>query len=81
MRHGQPGLDGCSRLVGGMGGRRELVGIMWHEATQRVELTYLGGEPDLVIATHTVIATLAADIGLGPVESAPGTRRWARLPG
>ncbi len=61
---------------------RAIVGLVWHEDSERVEITYAeGGEPDSVTGAREVIEALARDIGLTVVESAEGTVRWAKVTG
>ncbi len=61
--------------------QREIVGLVWHETDERVEITYAEGEPDRgLIVTQPVVTALAEDIGLTVVPSPEGMLMWAKEP-
>jgi hypothetical protein len=59
---------------------REIAAIVWHEASEVVELVYVEGEPDRLVGTRSVVTDLARSVGLDIVPTPPGTVRWARPP-
>jgi hypothetical protein len=59
---------------------RGIVSIVWHQKGDQVDLHYLEGEPDRLVGAETVVAALAASVGLTIVPSPPGTIHWVRDP-
>jgi hypothetical protein len=59
---------------------RDIASIVWHQEGDQVDLHYLEGEPDRLVGAETVVAELAASVGLTLVPSPPGTIRWVRDP-
>jgi len=54
--------------------------IVWHELHERMDVTYIGREPDHVVADKVIAASLAQDAGLVLVPTPPGMVRWVRDP-
>jgi hypothetical protein len=57
---------------------REIVGIVWHQVGDQVDLSYVEGAPDRLVGALPVVTELADSVGLTIVPAAPGTMRWAR---
>ncbi len=57
---------------------REIVGIVWHEADDRVDLIYGEGEADRLVGARTVVTELAESVGLTMEPGPVGTLRWGR---
>lgn len=55
--------------------------IVWNEKHMHMEVAYLEGEPDHVVADHLVATRLAEDAGLVLVTAPPGLVQWKRDPG
>ena len=56
----------------------EIDHIVWNEKDLRIEVMYLKGKPELILATESVAAMLGEDAGLVLVDSSPGVVRWGR---
>ena len=61
-------------------GAFEIDHIVWNEKDLRIDVMYVKGKPDLIVATESVAAMLAEDAGLVLVDSPPGLVRWGRDP-
>ncbi|MGA7860352.1 MAG: hypothetical protein WCB19_00660 [Thermoplasmata archaeon] len=56
----------------------ELVSIVWHQHSHVIDLIYLHGEPEHMIASEAITALFAADAGLDAVPTPDDTRRWVQ---
>jgi len=54
--------------------------IIWHREYHRIDVTYVGGESALVVATEAVAKELAEDADLIEVSAASGLVRWEQKP-
>jgi hypothetical protein len=74
------GGDGAPRSWVARAGmtEREIVGIVWHQAGDQVDLVYVEGPPDRLVGALPVVTELADSVGLVIVPTPPGTIRWAR---
>jgi hypothetical protein len=59
---------------------REIVGIVWHQLGDQVDLIYVDGEADRLVGAQSVVAELAQSVGLTIAPTPPGTIRWVRDP-
>jgi hypothetical protein len=57
---------------------REIVGIVWHQIGDLVDLIYVEGSPDRLVGALPVVTELADSVGLVMVPTPPGTVHWAR---
>ena len=57
---------------------REIVGIVWHQLGDLVDLVYIEGPPDRLVGALPVVTDLAESVGLVIVPTPPGTARWVR---
>jgi len=57
---------------------REIHSILWHSRDRYIEIIYVSGEPDCLMAAPEVARALADDVGL-PLESSTNEAlRWQR---
>jgi len=56
----------------------EIVSVVWHNWSHRVELNYVEGDPDYLEGDERVISLMAEDEGLWRVPTRDNTRRWVR---
>jgi len=54
--------------------------IVWYELHERMDVMYIGREPDHVVAGKVIAARLAQGAGLVLVPTPPGMVRWVRDP-
>jgi len=59
----------------------ELVSIVWHQQGHVIDLVYLHGQPEHMIASEAVTAMFAEDAGLDAVPTPDDTRRWVQRHG
>jgi hypothetical protein len=57
---------------------REIVGIVWHQLGDVVDLIYVDGGPDRLVGALPVVTELADSVGLVIVPTPSGTVRWIR---
>lgn len=70
--HGNP-ADDLGTTTG-----RQIVGIVWHQKSHLIDISYNVGDADKLEGQHQLAAELAADADLSLVPTRDGTVRWVK---
>ena len=57
---------------------REIVGVVWQEAGERLFLLYREGDPQRLVSSEAVASQLTREVGLVVEVRSHGSVRWTR---